>query len=57
MGDISKLPITKTGYVRQLCRDECFNYNYGSYSKLMKQLTMTVDEYKLFKEYLSSFPK
>ena len=50
MGDISKLPITKTGYVRQLCRDECFNYNYGSYSKLMKQLTMNVEEYKLFKE-------
>lgn len=53
-GDISKIPLTKTGYVRKFCRDSCLyegshkhNTNkYHKYRKLMKSLTLEPDEYK-----------
>lgn len=54
-GDISKIPMTKTGYVRQYCRDSCFkDSNKRSYKKLrymemMRGLRLTPDEYKQLK--------
>lgn len=57
-GDISRIPYTKTGYVRNFCRNMCF-YENGKrrknsnkrrrYLELMKQLTLTPDEYKQLK--------
>lgn len=52
-GGITKIPMTKTGYVRQYCRKKCFYGNQkGKYRKnreyyeLMQNLTLTLDEYK-----------
>lgn len=57
-GNIAKIPLTKTGYVRQFCRENCF-YQYRSHNKwtskykkyhaLMKTLTLTPDEYTQLK--------
>lgn len=57
-GDITKIPMTKTGYVRRLCRNSCM-YTYTShkrggkkfrnYRNLMKSLTLSPDEYKQLK--------
>lgn len=54
-GDISRLPLTKTGYVRAYCRNSCF-YEPGKsrkksfkrlrYMDIMKGLRLTPDEYK-----------
>lgn len=52
-GDISKIPLTKTGAVRKYCRDMCLYENgkhknndyYQEYHSLMKKLTLTKDEY------------
>lgn len=53
-GSIAKIPLTKTGYVRQFCRENCFyqfrSHNkwtskYKKYHNLMKALTLTPDEY------------
>lgn len=53
-GGISKIPLTKTGYVRKYCRDSCF-YEPGKprkkslkrkkYRDLIKNLTIEPDEY------------
>lgn len=56
-GDITKLPITKTGVVRAYCRDACFNdgkprrtsKKYANYHKMMSGLRLTADEYRQLK--------
>ena len=54
-GNIAKIPLTKTGYVRQACRRNCFSTTHREkwgkvYRARMKQLTLTLDEYDLLKE-------
>lgn len=49
-GDITLIPLTKTGYVRKYCRKICFNAdNEKYYRKLMKRLTLKSEEYKMLK--------
>lgn len=57
-GNIAKIPLTKTGYVRQFCRENCFyqfkSHNkwtskYKKYHSLMKSLTLTPGEYNQLK--------
>ena len=59
-GDISKIPLTNTGYVRNYCREECFYEDceteedrkrvFLNYRAIMKSLTVdTLDEYKQLK--------
>lgn len=58
LGDITKIPLTKTGYVRRHCRDSCLYEDkshrtgimkYKNYRKLMEELSLTANEYKLLK--------
>lgn len=44
-GDITRIPLTNTGYVRNYCRKECYK-RWKPYRNLMKALTLTADEYK-----------
>ena len=54
-GDISKIPLTKTGFVRRYCKESCF-YERGvsrkksrkrqRYREIIKGLRLTVDEYR-----------
>lgn len=46
-GDITKIPLTKTGYVRQYCKQKCFENR--KYHKIIKNLTLEADEYKQLK--------
>lgn len=57
-GDISKIPLTKTGYVRTYCRNACLydgsNHRnntgkYKAYRELMNVLTLEPEEYKQLK--------
>lgn len=56
-GNITKIPLTNTGRVRQYVRNNCFygfnkkkSYSqYSRYHDLMQELTLTPDEYKLLK--------
>lgn len=58
-GGIAKIPLTKTGYVRQYCRNSCF-YEPGEphkkslkrlrYKDLMRGMQLTVDEYNQLKD-------
>lgn len=43
-GDITRIPITNTGYVRQYCRRKC-RKNWRRYRNLMNELTIEPDEY------------
>lgn len=57
-GDITKIPLTKTGYVRRFCRNACF-YEEGKphnrsvkrleYLKIMSRLMVTKNEYHQLK--------
>lgn len=48
---ITKIPMTKTGKVREYCREKCFSkYNYSIYRSLIKNLVITsIDEYDMLK--------
>lgn len=57
-GNITKIPLTKTGYVRNYCRNNCYYEDkthrkntdkFHRYYKLMQSLTLTVEEYELLK--------
>ena len=57
-GNICRLPLTKTGYVRNYCRQSCFytpgvkrkdDYKRLRYMEIMKGMTLTADEYKQLK--------
>jgi hypothetical protein len=43
-GDITKIPLTNTGYVRQYCRKECFK-RWKKYRNLISSLTISGEEY------------
>lgn len=46
-GDITKLPLTKTGFVRNYCRNECFKNPH--YKHLISNLTLDADEFQMCK--------
>lgn len=53
-GNITKLPLTKTGYVRNACKIACYGKSkkdskYYKYKNLMEELTMTPEEYILLR--------
>lgn len=57
-GDITKIPLTKTGYVRRHCREMCLygkgnkearKKQYIRWRRIMKGLTLSVDEYEQLK--------
>lgn len=57
-GGITRIPLTKTGYVRNFCRESCFydpdipkkkSYKRRNYMELMRGLTLTGSEYKQLK--------
>ena len=47
-GDITKLPITNTGYVRNYCRKACYA-RWKKYRRIMDGLTIEPDEYSQLK--------
>lgn len=47
-GDVTLIPMTNTGYVRNYCRKACFK-KYKDYRNLMATLTLEPDEYKQLK--------
>lgn len=58
-GDITKLPLTKTGYVRKYCRKQTLyngvsshkkgGYQFNIYRRMMKSMNINKDEYKQLK--------
>ena len=55
-GDITKIPLTKTGYVRKYLREKCYpgshkktNKDKEKYRKLMKRLRIDPDDYPMLK--------
>lgn len=53
-GNITKIPLTKTGYVRNACKIACYGENhktpkYYRYRETMKRLTMDEEEYLLMR--------
>ena len=53
-GNIAKIPLTKTGYVRLACRRNCFSKSHRErhglkYRARLKKLTLTLDEYDVLK--------
>lgn len=57
LGGITNLPLTKTGYVRELCRHKCLKgSNRWEYVKLMRNLTLTPEDYlQLRRTYTGGF--
>lgn len=57
LGSITNLPLTKTGYVRELCRHKCLKgSNRWDYVKLMRNLTLTPEDYlQLRRTYTGGF--
>ena len=59
-GSITRLPLTKTGFVREFVRNRCYwdsnshkrdnNNKFTNYRSLMRALTLEVDEYLLLKQ-------
>lgn len=50
LGDITKIPLTKTGYVRNLCKEKCLQGdNRWDYNKLMRALQLNPDTYRQLK--------
>lgn len=54
-GNIAKIPLTKTGYVRQACRRNCFTSSHRKksgniYRARIKALTLTLEEYDIAKD-------
>lgn len=48
-GDITKIPLTNTGYVRQFCRSGCFQ-NRKVYRAVINGLTLEPSEYNMLKK-------
>lgn len=47
---IHNIPMTKTGYVRRMCRENCLNGKYGlSYRIFIHKMQLSVEEYKTAK--------
>lgn len=57
LGGITKLPLTKTGYVRDLCKERCLKgENKFDYVKMMRTMTLQVPEYhQLKRTYTGGF--
>lgn len=56
LGNISRIPLTKTGYVRNYCKKMCLyngdrhnNKNYKKFKNLMNDLTLDKEEYRQLK--------
>lgn len=53
-GGITKIPLTKTGYVRKYCKQHIYEDHksaaYKAYRKLMKKLTIEPDEFVLLRQ-------
>ena len=56
-GGIQNIPLTKTGYVRDLCREKCLKGDGRfSYTKTMRNLRLTVQDYhQLKRAYTGGF--
>lgn len=56
-GDISKIPLTKTGYVREYCRNHIkTNYNYAKYRKTIQEEFPDPDTFiLLYKAFAGGF--
>lgn len=57
LGDITQIPLTKTGYVRNLCKENCLKgLGRFGYVSMMKGLTLTAEQYKQLKyTYMGGF--
>lgn len=57
LGGITKIPLTKTGYVRNLCKEKCLKGpNRWEYTRLIKNLVLSPEEYlQLKRTYTGGF--
>lgn len=57
LGNINKIPYTKTGFVRNLFKEKCYKGNNKyEYNKLMRYLTMEVEDYyQLKRAFIGGF--